>query len=556
MADGKTSAVPYAELYGTSAGGVPKAGEVLPIRMPNGTQGFGRFDSISQAALLFYSTDYGPNKDVSPSAAPATRMRAIFLMQFNNAAQGLGAIRNHLRYTVKGLEQLQIQFSGGTSYPLFVKLPGSNSNGSNYIEASEISLYHGRAMGGAEMPNLGLYGKTITDCYPDTNTEPQSPEAGVDKPGKGMYPFFSPKDIAIPPRQKLFDFTGNPNQDITVEISDVDAAATTPFQIIHLKFPAATGALGLRVPQKGQMQKFVPPTPATSTSAMKPTQCFMARDIQHSYGMIDGSQMSDEHDPTDKNGAPDGNDTVISLQVGGIEIGTGNPSSNPQDDPSAGDSRLVAASHEVPSNYFRAHNDYLNTGTTRQYAHGFLMGTGEYMHGGKYGKLAPVPDKPVRAYYQGPVTARQPDVPSRAKNGVYRDKSAAGPGDWDTGWGDQKDGAYINKPDEGDTLFTDTYGSGFRTPYALGFAKGFASADNGYFAPTRLVPSPMMFGSLPTGVLRPSPGRRSRLLPARKTGATRATSRRETTCSRISSGCRWSSPMRSASRLRPAARST
>ena len=481
--DRSNGATPFVTLYGNLG-----AGEVLPIRMPNGTQGFGRFDSIGQAALLFYSTDYShPAKP-----PPVTRMRAIFLVQFNNVAQGLGAIRNNLRYKVNGLDQLSVQFPGDQPQSLNFK-PG----GANYIDISEIALTHGRAIGGSEMPNLALAGKTMTDCYFDINTEVSSPEAGGDAHGK--YPFFSAKDVAVPPQQPLFDFLGNPNKDITIEISDAGDKTAAPIQILHLRFPAATGKAGLRVPQKPQVA--TPPTP----TAAAPTQCFMSRALGGSYRTIDGSQNDSGDDPTDKANKPDGNDTIIALQVGGTGIADASATDGPEDDPTAGDSRLVAGAREVPHNYFRPHNDYLNTTTTRQFSHGFLMAIGEYMHGGKYGKLAPVPDTPVRAYYQGPVTARQPDVPSRAKNGVYRDKSAAYPGDWDTGWGDQKDGAYINKPDEGDTIFSDGYGTATRTPYALGYGVGFTTAANGYFAPTRLVPSPMMFGSLSTGVLRAKP---------------------------------------------------
>ena len=97
-------------------------------------------------------------------------------------------------------------------------------------------------------------------------------------------------------------------------------------------------------------------------------------------------------------------------------------------------------------------------------------------------------------------------MPSRASTGVTRAiASGSGPGDWDTGFGDQKDGAYINKPDEGDTDFAANPDPGTRLPYFLGYGQGFASATSVYFSPNRQIPSPLVFGSIPTGIQRMLP---------------------------------------------------
>ncbi|HLK98337.1 MAG TPA: Verru_Chthon cassette protein A, partial [Hymenobacter sp.] len=123
--------------------------------------------------------------------------------------------------------------------------------------------------------------------------------------------------------------------------------------------------------------------------------------------------------------------------------------------------------------------------------------------GGTYGKLVNVAasGNPARPYGQtASGNARQPDVPSRVGNAVTRlDLS---PGDWDTGFGDQKDGPYINKPDEGDTAFNDNQNGEIRPPYLLGFNQGFAAGLGEYFSPNRQIPSPLMLGSIPTGVQR------------------------------------------------------
>ncbi len=71
------------------------------------------------------------------------------------------------------------------------------------------------------------------------------------------------------------------------------------------------------------------------------------------------------------------------------------------------------------------------------------------------------------------------------------------PGDWDNGVGSTQDGPYINKPDEG--LFTDnaTYPAYF-TASKYDSTKRVGTA---YFSPARQISSAVMLGSLPTGVI-------------------------------------------------------
>ncbi len=73
-------------------------------------------------------------------------------------------------------------------------------------------------------------------------------------------------------------------------------------------------------------------------------------------------------------------------------------------------------------------------------------------------------------------------------------------GDFDSGVGGQTDGAYINKPDEGNAYGSVNGTTGEQAvPY---FTDAWVSWTGGptYFSPNRQVASPGMFGSLPTGV--------------------------------------------------------
>lgn len=73
--------------------------------------------------------------------------------------------------------------------------------------------------------------------------------------------------------------------------------------------------------------------------------------------------------------------------------------------------------------------------------------------------------------------------------------------DFDNGSAQWPDGAYINKPDEGNQSQTNGVGG---SPYTY-FAWNFTEPTETYFSPNRLVPSAGMLGSLPTGVKRNRP---------------------------------------------------
>ncbi|HEY8965320.1 MAG TPA: Verru_Chthon cassette protein A, partial [Candidatus Methylacidiphilales bacterium] len=83
-------------------------------------------------------------------------------------------------------------------------------------------------------------------------------------------------------------------------------------------------------------------------------------------------------------------------------------------------------------------------------------------------------------------------------NGVYAGTNQTGtglaypPGDWDNGFSVVPDGAFINKADEGTTTAAGT-------PYFSNL-NAYTGTGTTLFSPNRQMPSPVMFGSLPTGV--------------------------------------------------------
>ena len=86
---------------------------------------------------------------------------------------------------------------------------------------------------------------------------------------------------------------------------------------------------------------------------------------------------------------------------------------------------------------------------------------------------------------------KHPDTP-------YPATDAQATGDWDNGVGIDIDGPYLNKPDEGNTWSDLPDGE---VAYINDW--GHSEFDTGtFFSPNRIIPSPGMFGSLPTGVKR------------------------------------------------------
>lgn len=424
---GGFNAKPYTPAF-TSVPPTKGAGEVVPIRIGQ-TQGFGRFYSISEAALLFHGTE--------AAAGKTSKMGAVFMTEFVSPLQGMGAMHNNMKYTVLGLDKLEVKFGqAGNWVPL-----GFRPTGTNYMDGTDIQTFHGRSIGGTEGPFQAFVGggKGLNS-------------AGGNSPGN--YPFFIPTPLAVPAGAQTFGLRMSAEAEVVVEIRTADTNQLV--QTVRLNFPETE----LKVPGVG------------------PT--FASRLGGDFLGLVNAQ------------------DTIVSLEPAGA---VGNDP-KPEVDQTSGDSRLTAGLMDVPAKRFRAHDSYLaGAAATRSGGHGFLSAVGVKYTNATNGILA----TGVNSYQIVGSIIRQPDVPSRMKAGKGALRADGGPGDWDTGIGDQKDGAYINKPDEGDTNLDDTNGGGQRLPYLLGYGQGYAAAQNTFFSPNRQVPSALMMGSIPTGVQRGLP---------------------------------------------------
>ena len=150
----------------------------------------------------------------------------------------------------------------------------------------------------------------------------------------------------------------------------------------------------------------------------------------------------------------------------------------------SGDFRQLART-SITSDYYAEHPLNGALSKTSHFAHGFVSGNGKPFAGATQGTLikgAVYPSNSVDSVMAAPV------VP-------YGIDGIAGAGDWDTGVAGTCDGAYINKPDDGNIADIDIPDG---CPY---FNYKFLYTSDVFSSPNRIVPSPMMFGSLPTGII-------------------------------------------------------
>lgn len=166
-----------------------------------------------------------------------------------------------------------------------------------------------------------------------------------------------------------------------------------------------------------------------------------------------------------------------------------------------GDYRMTAAMNEVGADQWAQHRHY----GVRRLAHNFTNFVSNQLPGYDYGAQADLGRRLV-ATQKGAsyANARIPDLP-------YLDEAvtqAQALGDFDNGPGAARDGPYINKPDEGNVNVVANDGVAY-----LNEANQHTTADDVFFTPNRLISSPVMLGSLPTGVKSGKPWRTLQFRP-------------------------------------------
>jgi uncharacterized protein (TIGR02600 family) len=164
--------------------------------------------------------------------------------------------------------------------------------------------------------------------------------------------------------------------------------------------------------------------------------------------------------------------------------------------PSHSDFRLVAALKNVPNGVFTPLGNWSAGNTANALMHNLSTGNnyGNLIAGGTQFRRHPVTTDPIgEGSTAGSGGYMAPDFRNDATPAILSQVELTG--DFDNAMGYSADGAFINKPDEGEINSDTTL-----TPY---FGSSLTAVDSvGFFSPNRMTTGPGRFGSLPTHVRR------------------------------------------------------
>ncbi len=456
----------------TTAGSTAGSGQVAPIIIGS-TKGFGRFHSIEQFGFHFICTQQEDKGALAPGVKLGTNERmveAAFLLEPFSPSLGWFWLRENMFFDVT--------FQGAFT-----------------LDGQDLRMRSG--------------GRALTDRIASgwhNNGRERGGTGGLRGPvqafGSGGYQYVSTAN----PRVKVggvgktsMQFSGGTVQVKVYAGSSANGANLV--QTFNVSFPPAVLPLPDLV---------VSPDPTKSTEAYRGTvatddpywwtfanRYSTAGDTPHAPGLEYANparRWADE--PEGKAGFKKGGlfrrqDVVRSVV------------------PDSGDMRLIAAKTTVGSNDFVpvVSGDLWNS--QYRFEHIFSNSSGTHFHFGFCNEpgTGTVTSNPMDI---PPGGADSQLVPSSQITYHYSRMPQVRPGagklfnawnDFDNGSAQWPDGAYINKPDEGNQYATNGVGG---NAYAY-FAWDFQEPSEAYFSPNRLVPSAGMLGSLPTGVMRNRP---------------------------------------------------
>ena len=510
-------------------------GQTVPLVWPTGsvgagTQGFGRFPTITEASLDFFLLN--DPADVKNAGKPLQLGAALILQPFT-PTPGYSSVAFGIQVEVRGLENFVIAKSGdkGTQKMGF-RGPVTNvmdaiSGPGNLTEYNGLldSFYGSNGLKSFRYPLVP--GSTPDDIYPFFNTVVTNSDGTL-------------SDGNLPAGTTNFDFyklsgLDKDTNELTILIYSKPNSPMIPkalIQTLHLPFPPC---FNVPIPGFDKRAGSPPSTAAVLTARTAGTAGGIQED---GNGSVSRDDHTEDGATTDHFGLIGPNDVMRSVIVDSVN------------GPSKGDFRMIIPLADVPASYFRAHPFYNNGPVTepaldpnpsafnKRFAESLRVGeipgfggfgyydyngnTTPYLFGTGWVFNSSTPLYPRKAAYNGTLIALQdtlkpyynpaafPSVPFETgyTNGQATGVQLTGsdgslhPGDWDAGAGALEDGSYINKPDEGNGTYANT--GPFATAYnsrSIYYSRFRADIQKGAtYSPNRQVASAVMFGSLPTSV--------------------------------------------------------
>lgn len=420
-------------------------GTVLPTKINAlgwNTRGAGRVPILDRIGLVFYAVKQTMDGNNKPES---TEMRCMVWLNFFSPMYGLAPHAMNIRVRLTNFKAA-VSNSGAGEFHDFI-LTG---NQRDFTFPNTESTYD---WGGPE----DMIGKYRSNALYFAGS------------GKSItYEFISSNLVKI--QGSLMDFQGGTWK---LEIFD-QRQLNEPLQTYSIEFPNSTTSWPVPTLYGGRNNVELPERYNTGQGSL-------------GQDMVIGRRRLDE-DPCDV--------------IRGIELRDG-------------DLRQIAHLEEVPASFFQPAYGYFSSeimlGGTLRYgrqtvmldsAQGVASKANSYAG---YGRHVDV-DLPTTSLGRNFRTPSLPHaVDSQQLNSL---RSVNWIGDFDNGFFKEADGAYLNKADEGHLV---PEPNGILQPYET--AEVFATwsdgtksrwdpSINGFFSPTRQAPSPVMFGSLPTGVRR------------------------------------------------------
>lgn len=488
-------------------------GQVVPSQIVTATgttRGFGRFDTISQAALVFYCTGTtaltvaGSSGLPATTTYPTTAMRAVLLFEPYNIAAGYAAPSKPTYQYVVSPQSVNLTTYIDSVDPTKGTGTSSSFHGdTNYVFLN--SGYNSRPWGG-----VGGIANQFMQLSGTTKSADIS-GAGFGSAsctGSTVYPYITP-EFQLAAKNQVFQLMPTT---YTVTIK----AYNQPIQTITLSFPGAY----LPAPVVPAMHS-VPGMSWLDTIAMDPTSRFASVSSTNWHNIITTVGSGDGNGATVSGTFTTAGDVVRAIQVGG---------------PTNGDLRLVQAAATVPFTWFSPDYGYdpsVSYVDLNAAANGTSASTSNLTQPGRYQAHSLTAGLSSQRYYpmssnitntsDGWIVYKNnlvnavtqyypPSVPAFKQVQLFAGKDAVPmsngkPGDWDTGIGYGADGPHINKTDDGtNAVFTGTYGTGIgrdNIPYYV-YQTG-TSLGSSLSSPNRQIASAVQFGSLSTGVARGLP---------------------------------------------------
>jgi len=448
--------IPFSGVGATPSG----HGLVVPTQYSaNGTMGFGRFFTLTEFGIGFIcnadaanAASNDPAKNTVLNGVPLSpgtkKVQAIIVMNFYSPMLGWTSLGPKFSVEITGLQSATLD-----GHDLMFPADGSAS-----YSKDPASQWGDRASG-------GYVGWRYTFFQKRAPTDAADPYTDV-------YPFISVPitvgpgaDSASPATMEFGGVTA------TVKIFSGTSATGTPLQTFTIKLPSGT------FPVPNLVDKGTSPSNGVSVSTTPQTWWAFSRT---GFAGASGRLAYVNQSPGTAG------KTVTQPDAGAFFRGDGNydvvRTVNPGQGGNFGDFRLTAASSTVPEAVFQPQPPYSDKtvfmySTLPESVTGFSGNCGWDKNGtyvaGKAG-----------SYY----LFCNPSIPSGVTGPTLT-------GDFDIGLPCSLDGPYINKPDEGNLGIK---GTSSAIPYFLTVSEH--PPGKTFFTPNRIMPSPGMFGSLPTGV--------------------------------------------------------